>query len=351
VVTVNQAEQAAFRQWISAGLAEHPEQTFQTLTQVYNPSRIGDARQVLALARILEPPEQEPEPEVPPAGVNSCSWCGRAHPPGGMTDQYPRPPEPMAVSSKPGPHGIPELYQPFKPSRPRVDNPGDMHCRDERDCDAARKARQEGSGRPDTTRVVSAPAERAAPAPQGPAPHQERLQELVKQRPGYQTRLGKVSGYIGHEVVYQPQRHQELRGYKGPAWLSTAVDNAELVLTGYDISCSEVSAWLTLAEAVEERSDELLALSRVSGRDGASTPPLVRPFSAERFHWGHTIRGGASTGHLISGQGAAWAQASHGGVSHPQEPTHPQGWQKLQDQRRGGADPRSRKPRKRRHYL
>jgi hypothetical protein len=331
---VNPEEQEGFRQWVSLGLAEHPDRTLATLTRVYSPQRIKEARGWLKLARALEPPDPEPEPGEP--GKPACNWCASTTEP--LTSGYykgDRPAPPM--EAKPGPHGIPELYEPFRPAVRVQATEGDLHCAGTfAECDKRRQAKLDG-------RSNSEPV-RSLPARQEPAPHQQRAQELVSEHRGYERQLGfKGKGYIGHGVVYQPQRHESLKGYKPPAWLSGPVADAELILTGASVMAQEVGAWVKLTLETETRAGELLALT---ARDEPATPPLTAPFAPVNW-WSHTLANPANRTHLVSGSRTIVAPAA---LPDSTGTSHPQGWEAA-DHRRGGQDPRSRKPRRRRHYF
>lgn len=95
----------------------------------------GTDREAAAAAFGLQ---AEVEPDTPGAepGTDACSWCGRADPEGGLTDQYPRPaPPPPAVDIDTG------LSMPAAAPEPaEVPNPGDQHCANETDCQASREA-------------------------------------------------------------------------------------------------------------------------------------------------------------------------------------------------------------------
>jgi hypothetical protein len=307
VVTVSSEEQAAYRDWLSLSLIRAPEATLTALVQAYSPVKVREAKQWITLAATLSsPPEEEPLPDGPgPA----CAWCGRTSPPAGLKDE-------TIPGSKP-----------------------EYACRGHwEECNRARQAR------------LAKPPARVGAAPL--APHQRVLAEELKRRRDERLAAWRVQSAGYRETQWQ--RPGTVSGYHGqafehePAWLTPLREDAEELLLSYGIVHDQVSAWVELASQVDE-GELTLELTRVKGSDGAAAvPPLTPPFCNP---WAHTIAGGAHIGHLISGQGAAWAAGAHGGVSHPQEPTHPQGWEKMQDGRRGGGDPRSRKRARRRHYL
>lgn len=121
---------------------------------------LGTDREAAAAAFGLQ---AEVEPDTPGAevGTDACSWCGRTGTP--LTDQYPRPAPPPPVididTGQPLPAVAPGQYPagpkpapppPVDPSTglfyppgtpvPVVPNPGDQHCANETDCQAAREA-------------------------------------------------------------------------------------------------------------------------------------------------------------------------------------------------------------------
>jgi hypothetical protein len=333
---MNLAEQQGFREWVSLGLAERPDQTLSTLVKIYSPEKVRGARQIIALARALGELDEEgpePEPEVP---GKSCGWCGRSNPPSGLRD--------LTID------GSQEEYE----------------CRDSGECDRARIARQEGRPPPREFTTVAEAAEngdwRSVPpamlkAARQPAAHHQQLARTLR---GF-----RGSGWSGHQLMTDAERAESRRevgefehergldrpywrkmGYKPPAWLSSACEAADHLLLGLSIAAQETRGWLALQHEVDERTDELVALTR--GSNGATaSPPLTERFSAERANWGHTIRGGALNGHTISGQRTLVAPAA---LPDSTGTSHPHGWED-QDHRRGGQDPRSRKPRSRRHYF
>lgn len=247
---MNEAEREAWRQWVTSALEHHPEAIAAALTATYTPVRIAAAQSTLALARALavDPDERWIEPDGPgPA----CSFCGRTG--ASLRDDTV--------------HG----------SRP------EWSCTDEAACHRVRQDKLAGL---DVT---------ALPAGDDLATHQRHLEKLIGKRQGYYRQVGfKGRGYIGHEVVYQPQRHEELHGHHAPAWLTPLADDAASTLDGLDIA----RECIALAIAQAEEDDDLVALAG---------PPLTEPFIPARSGWWHpTLADPAHRGHLVGAADRDW---------------------------------------------
>lgn len=109
-----------------------------TLAMQEEPGDAQDAMVVLGL-------HPHPEPDKGRAGHDSCAYCGRADPPGGLT--YDLGNHPDREVHAPGPHGIPVVTR-VPPSAAELHawhvtpHAGGLHCRDSAGCHAEHDRRE-----------------------------------------------------------------------------------------------------------------------------------------------------------------------------------------------------------------
>jgi hypothetical protein len=86
-------EQQGFTRWCALALARDPEQAVRLITQAFPESKVRAALAVVS----REPHDRLPQPHVVPDGprAESCDWCGRSQPDGGLVVGYDRPPQPV----------------------------------------------------------------------------------------------------------------------------------------------------------------------------------------------------------------------------------------------------------------
>lgn len=246
-------EAEVFGSWVAASMARDPHGTIARMVRVFPDSRLRQARAVLEKQPGEPQPDPWPEPDQPGA-AESCNWCGRTAPPGGLTRQYPRPASagqwvPATAGHWEPNRKTPQAYRQAAPEPAEGVADTGPHCADEEACQQEREAR-----------------------------------------------------------IQEWRRHQYPGVYKitlaGLAALAREKEEARTVLALAQAAGYAIRGWLEVQSQISEAEDDMVELSAAQG------PDLLERAVSPQFGdgWEHSMRHPHNRVHTLGFQLAQWPQ-------------------------------------------